>query len=567
MGVEMTTGANPIEWGQLGMGLLGGLALFLFGMDLMTKGLRSVAGEGLKTILARLTRNRVYGALTGALVTAALNSSSVTTVLMVGFVTAGLMTLSQSIGVIMGANVGSTITAQIVAFNVTQYALGMIAVGFAALFAGKTERIRQLGSMILGLGLIFFGMGVMGQAVDPLRSYPPFLDGMARMENPLLGILVAAIFTGLIQSSAATTGIVIVMASEGLVTLPAGIALALGANIGTCVTAVLAAIGKPAEARRAAAVHVLFNVAGVLLWLPFVDQLADFVRWLSPTHDEIDLARRMAAETPRQIANAHTTFNIVNTLIFLPFTGAIAALVQRVVPDRPIEQKAVVAPLYLDDELLSTPALALERVRLELGHQGEIVREMLHRVRAAFYTGLRADLEHVIAMDDQVDLLQKYILNYLGRIRRSPLIEATSDEFIALMSISDYLESIGDTIETNLVEAGEKMINRGIAPSETAQELLDQLYTTVDLGLESAIRGIRDDDPRAMEKALALRPEVDSRFDRVLQHQAVRLGSQDPKRPTIFRVEMAIADGLKRIYSLSKRIARMGLTAERRPPG
>jgi phosphate:Na+ symporter len=558
----MTTGASSIEWIELGMGLFGGLALFLLGLDLMTKGLRAVAGEGLKTILAKLTRNRVYGALTGALVTAVLNSSSVTTVLMVGFVTAGLMSLSQSIGVIMGANIGSTITAQIVAFNVTQYALGMIAVGFAAMFGGTSGRIHQIGSIILGLGLIFFGMGVMGQAMEPLRSYPPFLDAMTRMEHPLLGILVAAFFTGLIQSSAATTGIVIVMASEGLVPLPAGIALALGANIGTCVTAVLAAIGKPAEARRAAVVHVLFNVAGVLLWLPFIDQLAEFVRWLSPAHPEVDLIQRMAAETPRQIANAHTTFNIVNTLVFLPFTGAIAALVKRVVPDRPVEQDAAVAPLYLDDELLSTPTLALERVRLELGHQGTIVREMLHRVRRAFNSGLRADLEEVVAMDEQVDTLQKHILHYLGRIRRSPLIEAESDDFIAVMSASDYLESIGDTIETNLVEAGQKMINRGIAPSETAEELLDQLYTSVDRGLEAAIRGIRDDDPGAAREVLALKPEIALRLERVLQHQAVRLGAQDPKRPAIFRVEMAIGDGLKRIYTLSKRIAKMSLPAD-----
>jgi len=257
--------------------------------------------------------------------------------------------------------------------------------------------------------------------MDPLRSFPPFLDAMARMENPLLGILVAAVFTGLIQSSAATTGI----------------ALALGANIGTCATAALAAIGKPSEARRAAAVHVLFNLAGVLVWLPFIVYLADFVRWLSPVHPEVEAARRMAAEVPRQIANAHTTFNVVNTLIFLPFTGAIAALVQRLIPDRPASEKVVVAPKYLDKELVKTPSLALERVRLELGHQGEIVREMLHRVQRAFSSGRRADLEEVVKMDDQVDLLRKRILDYLGRIRRSPLTDAESDDFIALMSVSD----------------------------------------------------------------------------------------------------------------------------------
>jgi phosphate:Na+ symporter len=476
------------------------------------------------------------------------------------------MTLSQSIGVIMGANVGSTVTAQIVAFNVTRYALGMIAIGFALLFAGRREQLRQVGSMILGLGLVFFGMGVMGQAMEPLRAYPPFLEAMSRMENPLLGVLVAAVFTGLIQSSAATTGIVIVMASEGLVTLPAGIALALGANIGTCVTAVLAAIGKPAEARRAAAVHVLFNVAGVLVWLPFTAPLADWVRWFSPAHPEVDAANRLAAEVPRQIANAHTTFNIVNTLVFLPFTGAIAALVQRLIRDRPEEDRFVVKPRFLDGELVKTPSLALARVRLELGHQGEIVREMLHRVRGAFGSGRRSDLEEVVKMDEQVDLLQKYILDYLGRVRRSPLTGAESDDFIALMSASDYLESIGDTIETNLVEAGEKMINRSIRPSETAWDLLEQLYVVVDHGLESAIRGIRDDDPRAAQDVMTLKPEVWVRMERVLQHQALRLGGDDPKRPTIFRAEMAIVDGLKRIFTLSKRIAKVTLPSSEPHP-
>jgi phosphate:Na+ symporter len=226
------------------MGLLGGLALFLYGMDKMSESLKAVAGERMKSILARLTTNRVTGALTGAFVTAVIQSSSVTTVLVVGFVTAGLMSVSQSVGIIMGANIGTTITAQIIAFKVTKYALLIVAAGFAMLFLGKRERTRHHGAGIMGLGLVFFGMGVMGEAMAPLRSYQPFLDAMIRMENPAVGILVAALFTGLIQSSSATTGIVIVMASQGLITLTAGIALILGANIGTCVTALLASIGR-----------------------------------------------------------------------------------------------------------------------------------------------------------------------------------------------------------------------------------------------------------------------------------------------------------------------------------
>jgi phosphate:Na+ symporter len=550
-----------IDWLQLGMGLFGGLALFLFGMEQMAKGLQAAAGESMKLILARLTRNRLLGALTGAIVTAILNSSSVTTVLVVGFVTAGLMSLAQSVGVIMGANVGSTVTAQIIAFNVTQYALGMIAIGFAMLFVGKREHLRHIGSMILGIGMVFFGMGVMGESMDPMRTYQPFLDLMTRMEVPILGILVGAVFTGLVQSSAATTGIAIVMASEGLVTLPAGIALALGANIGTCVTAILAAIGKPTDARRVALMHVLFNVAGVLLWLPFISYLADYVRWLSPAHPDLAGAQRLAAEVPRQIANAHTTFNIINTLLFLPITGLFARLVEKLIPERPVEERVVVAPKFLDDELLRTPSLALERVRLELGHLGEIVQEMLAKTNQAFSRG-RREFEEVIRMDDQADLLQKYILDYLGRIRRSELTGTESRDFIALMSASDHLEGVGDTIETSLVEAGLKLIDRNITPSETATELLRQMYDPVERSLDAAVRAIRDADPTAAQEVLALRSEVNSRMERFIQHQAGRLSTGDPKRPAIFQVEMQVMDGLKRIYTLSKRIARVAMPPE-----
>ncbi|HKJ20338.1 MAG TPA: Na/Pi symporter, partial [Woeseiaceae bacterium] len=259
------------------MELLGGLALFLFGIDQLTDSLKAVAGDRMKAILARLTSTRFSGALTGAFVTAVIQSSSVTTVLVVGFTTAGLMSFSQSIGVIMGANIGTTITAQIVAFKVTKAALGMIALGFSILFFAKRDAFRHYGGIIMGLGLVFFGMSLMSDAMEPLRSYQPFLDMMVRMENPLIGILVAAAFTALIQSSSATTAIVIVMAGQGFISLPAGIALAFGANIGTCVTALLAAIGKPREAIRAATTHILFNIAGVVIWVAFIDQLAEFV--------------------------------------------------------------------------------------------------------------------------------------------------------------------------------------------------------------------------------------------------------------------------------------------------
>lgn len=254
-----STGSS-IAVGQMTMQLLGGLALFLFGIDQMTNALKAVAGERMRTVLARLTSNRYLGALTGAFVTAIIQSSSVTTVLVVGFTTAGLMSFAQSIGVIMGANIGTTITAQIVAFKVTKAAFLMIAVGFGFLFFSKKDTLRYYGEILMGLGLVFFGMTVMSDAMQPLRSYQPFLDLMITMENPFIGILIAAAFTALIQSSSATTAIVIVMAGQGFISLPVDIALAFGANIGTCVTAMLAAIGKPREALRAAFTLSLIHI-------------------------------------------------------------------------------------------------------------------------------------------------------------------------------------------------------------------------------------------------------------------------------------------------------------------
>jgi phosphate:Na+ symporter len=359
--------STGMDWWNMGMQLFGGLALFLFGMEQMADSLKAVAGERMKLILAKLTTNRFMGAVTGAFVTAVIQSSSVTTVLVVGFITAGLMSMSQSVGVIMGANIGTTITAQIIAFKVTKLALLMVASGFAMLFFSKQQKIRQYGGMLMGLGLVFFGMSVMSDAMKPLRSYQPFLDLMTRMESPLVGILVAAVFTGLVQSSSATTGIVIVMATQGFITLQAGIALAFGANIGTCVTAMLAAIGKPREALRAAVVHVLFNVFGVLLWVGFIPQLAALVTWLSPAYPQLSGINRLSAEAPRQISNAHTVFNVANTFIFIWFTGQFVRLVEWLIPDRPLEELVLARPKYLDEELIDTPSLALERVRMEAG--------------------------------------------------------------------------------------------------------------------------------------------------------------------------------------------------------
>ena len=550
-------GDDGIVVGRMTMELLGGLALFLFGMEEMTRALKAAAGERMKIILGTLTKNRWMGAGTGAFVTAIIQSSSVTTVLVVGFITAGLMSASQSIGVIMGANIGTTITAQIVAFKVTKAALLMIAGGFGMSFFSNQERIKQYGTMLMGLGLVFFGMSVMGDAMNPLRSYQPFLDLMVRMENPLIGILIAATFTGLIQSSSATTGIVIVMATQGFITLPAGIALAFGANIGTCVTALLASIGKPREAVRAALVHIIFNIAGVLLWFGFIDSLAQLVTMISPSHPELEGTNRLAAETPRQIANAHTIFNIANTFIFIWFSTQFARLVEALVPDRPLEPAtAIIRPKYLDEALLDTPSLALDRTRLELLHMGEHVQQMLHDVLPAISSGNREALTQIANQDDQVDILHAATIEYLGKISKLELTSAQTNDFIRLMAAVNDLENVGDIIETNLVALGHKLKDDGITISEPTRRVLKELHETVAKALDGAVQAVSQDNERAAQAVISMKDEINRLTDSAALHEAARLVAEEPNRIPAYTIEMDIIEKLKRVYYFAKRIAK-----------
>ena len=551
-----------IDWFNMGMKLLGGLALFLFGMEQMADSLKAVAGERMKIILAKLTTNRFMGAITGAFVTAIIQSSSVTTVLVVGFITAGLMSMAQSIGIIMGANIGTTITAQIVAFKVTKFALLMVAVGFGMLFTSKQEKIKQYGGMIMGLGLVFFGMGVMSEAMSPLRSYQPFLDLMRSMENPLIGILVAAGFTGLIQSSSATTGIVIVMATQGFITLEAGIALAFGANIGTCVTAMLAAIGKPREAVRAAVVHVMFNVFGVLLWISFIPHLAEFVAWFSPAHPELAGTDRLAAEAPRQIANAHTVFNIANTLIFIGFTSQFARLVEKLVPDKPVKELLIAEPKYLDEELLDTPSLALDRARLEIGHMGERVQVMLEGIMSAIINADRTMLKKIAMIDDEVDILHGHIVTYLGRISRKALTEQQTEVLVKLMGASNDLENIGDVIETDLVYLGNEGIDEQVSISEETREVLRKLHDVVTSTAELAIDAVMENDQQAAHEVIAMKSDINRLMESAAMHESRRLVAEEPNRLAAYTLEIDIIEKLKRIYYFSKRMAKAVMPEE-----
>jgi phosphate:Na+ symporter len=558
------SGGKSMDWFTMGMTLLGGLAIFLYGMELMTDSLKAVAGDKMKMILEKLTGNRFAGVLTGAGVTAVVQSSSVTTVIVVGFVTAGLMNLAQATGVIMGANIGTTITAQIVAFKVTKYALLMVAGGFGMMMLGRKENVKHWGTMLMGLGLVFFGMGVMSGAMKPLRSFQPFLDLMTTMENPMIGILIAAAFTGLVQSSSATTGIVIVMATEGLVSLPAGIALAFGANIGTCVTALLAAIGKPRIAVQASMVHLLFNVFGVALWFFFIPYLADFVIWLSPAADATLTGQaKLAAEAPRQIANAHTVFNIANTLIFLPFAPLLAKLVEKMLPIKEATAEETLEarfkPKYLDEGMLQTPPLALSMARRETRRMGEGVEEMLQGIPDAVFTGSVDKMARLREADDQVDALYAAIGRYLSKLGRQDLSAREADETMMMATAATEVENIGDIIEIHMSHLANMCSASNIQFNEEELSALNEYHGKVVSTFKATMAALEHDRKETAEKILKMDDEIIGGMDRLVQERQLRLLKEDhtPQEMVAFTLQTDIMENFKRIFEHTRRIAKL----------
>ena len=546
----------PLDAFSIGMGLVGGLALFLYGMDQMSAALKAAAGERLKRILARLTSNRFAGVLTGAFVTSVIQSSSVTTVLTVGFISAGLMTLAQGVGVIMGANIGTTITAQIIAFKVTKYALLLVAGGFLLSAVGRRSATRHYGLALLGLGLLFIGMGMMGDAMAPLGAWPPFLDAMTTLRQPALAVAVAAVFTAVVQSSSAATGIIIVMASQGLVTLDAGIAMVLGTNVGTCITAIIASWGRPREAMRAAAVHVLFNLLGVVLWVWFIPYLAEGVVALSPQAPELEGQARLAAETPRQIANAHSLFNVANTLIFLPFTGGLAAMATWLLPDREAVDEARIRAKYLDQALLGTPALALERARLELSRLVSRARAMLVLLPNVLLTGSRADLEDLQAMDEEIDGLHSHIVHYLGEVSRGELTDAQTQQFVCLLQATNAFEALGDVIETNLAGLGMRRIELDVTVSPQTQQIIRDFHRDVVAAFDLAAKAALEDDAEAAAAVLAMKEGISRAASAAGSHEIGRLVAPAPKRLATYAFETDVIENYMRLYYFAKRAAR-----------
>ena len=472
------------------------------------------------------------------------------------FISSGVMTLSQSVGVILGANIGTTVTAQIVAFKVTKLAFLFVAVGFAVGFLAKHERLRQHGNGMLGLGLVFLGMTVMSDSMQPLRDHPPFIGAMLRMESPLIGIAVSMLFTGLVQSSSATTAVVISMASQGLITLPAGIALMLGANVGTCITALLAAIGKPEEAVRAAWVHVLFNVLGTAVWFGFIDELARLATLASPSGAGLTAADRLAAETPRQIANAHTLFNVSNALLFVPFTGTLAWLAERLVPDRSLEERAAVTVQFLDRALLATPALALDQARREIAHLGTLVVEMFVAVLPAMTTGSASDLDRIRAMDEPVDRLYDRIVEYLGQISQTELTHDQTNALLSLMAATNAVESIGDLIETDLVSGGRQRLASAVRISPATRAVIGEFHREVEDALRAALDALEREDGVAARAVAKRKPKIRTLADQAARHQVGRLVAPEDNRLEAYALEMDLLEELRRVFYFARRVAK-----------
>jgi phosphate:Na+ symporter len=396
-------------------------------------------------------------------------------------------------------------------------------------------------------------MQIMSEATQPLRSYQPFIDWMAHMESPWLAIAAAAAFTGVIQSSAATAGVVIVLAGSGLVSLQAGIALIFGANIGTCVTAMLASIGKPREAVRAAIAHVIFNVAGVLMWLKFIPELAEITRFISPSAPELHGLERLAAEVPRQVANAHTVFNVANTLIFIWFVTPLAWIIQKMIPVKTVPEDRG-KPRYLDPVLMSTPALALDRSRRELGRMGDMVAEM---VDSTSNLHSLSEVDRLRKTDDEVDRLHIAIIGYLSELSRRGLSEQQSVELSSHLLVANYFENIGDMVETNLVSAATEMMEVPLEPSPQTAELLDRLRSEVVAAVLQASQAFCNNDVGLAQDVVEEKQGINEIAAQLEDRLASRLVAEAPHRLDAFRLESELVEYLKRVYYFAKRIAKV----------
>ena len=482
-------------------GLIGGLALFLFGMNSMSDALQKAAGEKMKKILGFLTRNPIMGALAGALVTAVLQSSSATTVMVIGFVSAGLMSLPQAISVIFGANIGTTMTAQLMAFKISNYIYPIIFIGFMLNFVGKKEKVKNIGMVIFSFGLLFEGIEIMGEVMKPLAGSPVFVDLMGKVSSvPVLGVVLGAVMTLVVQSSSATIAVLQNFASQAgpdgvssVIGLTGAIPILLGDNIGTTITALLASIGQSKNAKRTAIAHSIFNISGSCVFVFLIPWFAKFVQFISPKGNEVDVISR-------QIANAHTTFNVVCTLVWLPLIPLMVKIVTTIIRGDDKVQKTAFEPKYLDMKVVEQPAAAMVLVSKELNRLSELAETLL--------TGLKASLtadktsETYLHFKENLEIvqhLQENVSDYITRLFSSGNLTEQQSEYTAgLLFINNCIQRIAercgdvDKICMQISDSGKVLTREASAEMENCIDVTSQL-------LDKAMEAVRHGDSSAAE--------------------------------------------------------------------
>ena len=484
---------------EIAISLLGGLGLFLYGMNLMAEGLQKSAGDKLKKIVEKLTSNTVMGVLVGTVVTAIIQSSSAATVMVVGFVNAGIMSLSQAIGVIMGANIGTTVTAQLVSFKLEAIAPVALGIGIILYLFSKKEKTKELATILLGFGILFTGMEFMKDAVKPLAEYEGFRRALIYFgEHQFLGIIAGFAITGIIQSSSASMGMLIALASQGLIPLSSALPILYGDNIGTCVTSLLSSIGASRNAKRAATMHLTFNVIGTLIFVLILNYpISALVKWLDPT------------DAARQIANAHTIFNVVNVLILLPFAKYIVKIVLKIMPITEEESEATAATKYLDERIIQTPSIALGNTVKEVSRMGQKANKALEYSMNSLINKSMTDVEKTEKYEEHVNMLQKEILNYLLKLSKSPLNDEERNKVDLLFNTVNDIERVSDHAE-NISELSRLAIEKDLQFSDTALEEMNNIYSKAKENFNVALKGLESYDKSIISKVYEIEDEVDA---------------------------------------------------------
>jgi len=505
-------------------GLLGGLALFLFGMNMMSEGLQKVAGEKMRYILGLLTKNTITGVLAGAVVTAVLQSSSATTVMAIGFVSAGLLKLPQAISIIFGANIGTTMTAQLIAFKLSDYIWPIIFLGFIVYFFSKKENIKYLGETVFAFGLLFLGIDVMGDVMKPLASSPIFVSMIEQVSGiPILGVLVGTLMTVVVQSSSATIAVLQNFASQAgpdgissIIGLQGAIPILFGDNIGTTITALLAAVGQSKNAQRTALSHSIFNICGTLIFIWFIPQFATIVQMISPSGAEVDVISR-------QIANAHTLFNITNTLIWIPLLPLMVKIVTTVIKGDDVAEDNKERLQYIDERLMDQPEFAMHLVMQEIGRVNGMVGDMMIDTRKSVLYSDRDAAISVLNAEDQIDRLNGQIVNYMSILFTTGYLnEVQSVRLAGIMEMASNVERISDSCASIAHKVNSK-IEKGLTFSDYALEELAEAFELVENMVDHVTNVLKDGNQTSAEAVLHLETQINQLERRLRKQHLARL--------------------------------------------